>query len=494
MSYPLDDLGLFLDLYELTMVQGFFKRNPNQEAVFDTFIRKAPFSESEGYVVLAGLDPLLEVLENFHFNEEAILFLKKQEMFSEEFLTFLKEFRFNGTLESLPEGSVIFPNEPFLRVKGTLIECQLVEGVVLNFLNFQSLIATKASRLIWGAGAKNVLEFGLRRAQGVDGALSATRATIIGGAKATSNVLAGKLFNIPIKGTMAHSWVMSFDTEREAFQTYAELYPNACTLLIDTYNTLESGIKNAIPILQNLKEKDYKNFGIRIDSGDLDYLSKKVREELDKANLKEAFITVSNDLDENIISQMISSNVPIDVWGVGTKLVTGGNTSSLSGVFKLCAMKEKNSNSWQDKMKVTDNISKTSQPGIKNVIRFFNKNKEMIGDLIFLEEEKEDLIQKLEKKETIKAYHPFNSKTPWKIQEYTSFEILLNPIMKEGKRLEAKKELIEIQKKTFESFKQLNPRYYRLVNPHIYKVGLSENLFKKKEYYLKSYENNVSHS
>lgn len=494
MSYSLGDLGLFLDLYELTMVQGFFKRNPYQEAVFDTFIRKAPFNESEGYIVLAGLDPLLEVLENFHFNEKDLSFLREQGFFEESFLTFLKNFKFQGTIESLSEGSVIFPNEPFLRVKGSLIEAQLIEGIVLNFLNFQSLIATKSSRLIWGAGAKTVLEFGLRRAQGIDGALSATRAAIIGGAQATSNVLAGKTFNIPIKGTMAHSWVMSFESEKEAFQAYADLYPNACTLLIDTYNTLESGIKNAIPILKNLKEKGYKNFGIRIDSGDLDYLSKKVREELDKANLKEAFITVSNDLDENIISQMISSQVPIDIWGVGTKLVTGGSTSSLSGVFKLCAIKENSSHQWQDKMKVTDNISKTSQPGIKNIIRFFNKNKEMIGDLIFLEEEREDLLTKTNKKEPIKAYHPFNSKTPWKIQEYTSFEILLKPIMQKGKSLEPKKELKEIQRKTFESFEQLNPRYYRLVNPHIYKVGLSENLFKKKEYYLKSYENKVSHS
>lgn len=494
MPYSLDNLGLFMDLYELTMVQGFFKRNPHQEAVFDAFIRKSPFSENEGYIVLAGLDPLLEVLENFHFKEEDIIFLREQRIFSEEFLNFLKEFQFNGTIDSLPEGSVIFPNEPFLRIKGTLIEAQLMEGLVLNFLNFQSLIATKSSRLIWGAGAKNVLEFGLRRAQGVNGAISASRASIIGGAIATSNTLAGKLFNIPVKGTMAHSWVMSFENERESFEAYADLYPNACTLLIDTYNTLESGIKNAIPVLKSLKEKGYKNFGIRIDSGDLDYLSKKVREKLNEAGLEEAFITVSNDLDENIISQMISSQVPIDIWGVGTKLVTGGNTSSLSGVLKLCAIKEEGVNSWQDKMKVTDNISKTSQPGIKNVIRFFNKEKEMMGDLIFLEEEKEELLKQVEKKEVIKAYHPFNSKTPWNIKNYDNFEILLTPVMKEGKKLNSSLPLEEIQKKTYESFEQLNPRYYRLVNPHIYQVGLSHFLFKKKEGYLKSYENKVSHS
>lgn len=480
-------LGLFLDLYELTMTQGFFKRNPKQRAVFDAFIRKSPYFQDEGYILFAGLDPLLKALKDFCFSQPDIEYLKSLNLFSNDFLNFLSTFSFKGTLYSTYEGKIIFPNVPFLRMEGTLIELQLVEGLVLNTLNFQSLIATKSSRIVFGAGAKRVLEFGLRRAQGIDGALSATRASFIGGAEATSHTLAAKILDIPVKGTMAHSWIMSFSNERQAFEAYAKMYPSSCILLIDTYNTLKSGIVNAIPVLKSLKEQGYRGYGVRIDSGDLGYLSQEVRKQLDNSQLNEALITVSNDLDETIIASLLNSQTPIDIWGVGTNLSSGGKHSALSGVFKLSALENTEKSLFEDKMKITDNITKTSQPGIKNVMRFYDAKGFILADLIYLEEEQEELLDSIQLHKPIQFFHPFGLLTPWLLNEYEKAEILLNLVMKKGQISLPSYSLQDIQKQTQKSFSQLEPRYYRLVNPHIYRIGLSQNLFEKKESLLKKH-------
>ena len=307
--------ALFTDFYELTMAQGFWKNNMNTPAVFDMFFRRQPFNT--GFSVFSGINPLLKTLSEFRFSKEDIAYLASLDFFDPDFLDYLKDFRFSGDLYAMDEGSIIFPNEPIIRVHANMIEAQLIEGLVLNSINFESLIATKAARIWHSSGYGNIMEFGLRRAQGSDGAMSASRAAFIGGASSTSNTLAGKKYGIPVKGTMAHSWIMSFETELEAFESYAELFPNNSIFLIDTYDTLGSGIENAIIVGKKLKEQGY-NFGVRLDSGDIHYLSVEVRKRLDKAGLPDAFITVSNELSEEIIENLLLQKAPIDSWGVGT--------------------------------------------------------------------------------------------------------------------------------------------------------------------------------
>ncbi len=316
--------ALFTDFYELTMAQGYWKNGMDSRAVFDMFFRRHPFHG--GFSLFAGLDPLLEALEGFRFQGEDLAWLEAQGMFEDGFLRYLEGFRFSGDVWAMREGQVAFPQVPLLRVHAGLIEAQLIEGLVLNTINFQSLIATKSARVALAARGKRVMEFGLRRAQGYDGALSASRACFIGGAAASSNALAARIYGIPAMGTMAHSWVMAFPGEREAFAAYADLYPRATTLLIDTYDTLASGIVNAVEAGKALKERGLK-FGVRLDSGDIDYLSRKVRDALDSAGLEDAFIVVSNELDEDIIERLAAGGAPVDVWGVGTHLVKIGRAS-----------------------------------------------------------------------------------------------------------------------------------------------------------------------
>ena len=308
--------ALFTDFYELTMTQGYFLKKHNPRVVFDMFFRALPFDG--GYAVFAGLDSFLENLAAFRFSEEDIAYLRKRGGFNPAFLDYLSGFSFQGDIYSMREGTAAFPGEPMLRVEGTLIETQLIEGMLLNHINFQTLIATKTSRILQASRQGSIMEFGLRRAQGRDGAMSASRAAFIGGASATSNTLAGALFHIPVSGTMAHSWVMSFDSELEAFRDFADIYAENPVLLIDTYDTLGSGIENAVKVGLELQKKG-RNFGVRLDSGDLCYLSKKVRQKLDEAGLQKAFIVVSNDLDEYIIAQLISEGAPIDAWGRGNQ-------------------------------------------------------------------------------------------------------------------------------------------------------------------------------
>jgi nicotinate phosphoribosyltransferase len=483
-----DNLTLLTDFYELTMMQGYFygffessgfagssgfeeSEFPEQGSVFEMFFRHQPFGG--GYSVYAGLDPLLDAIENIGFTEKDLRFLESQEVFKKEFLAYLSDFTFKGDIYSIKEGSMAFPGEPLLRVSGTLLETQLIESMVLNFINFQTLIATKTARIVDTAGEKPVLEFGLRRAQGVDGALSGTRAAFIGGAASTSNTLAGKKYNIPVSGTMAHSFVMSAGSELEAFRKYAEIYPDRCVLLIDTYDTLRSGIPNAISVFKELKKKNPSLLAVRIDSGDLEYLSIEARKSFDKAGLPEVKIFVSSDIDEWIIRQIKNSGVPIDAWGVGTRLITGGNDPALSGVYKIVAQKK--GDIIKPCIKISNQSEKITNPGIKNIMRFYKGNT-MLCDLLYLEEEERDLLNKIEKKDPIRFNHPATDYSGFVLKEYDYAKPLLKKVMEKGKRISAPVPLTEIKKYRQDEINSLDKTYRRLLNPHTYKVSLSDNL------------------
>ena len=373
----------------------------------------------------------------------------------------------------MAEGELIFPNEPLIRVHGSLVEAQLLETVLLNVRNFQTLIATKTARIVEAANGKNILEFGLRRAQGFNGALSATRASFIGGAYGTSNVLAGKLFGIPVQGTMAHSWVMAFETEEEAFAKYAELYPETTVILVDTFNTIKNGLPDAINILKELKGKKIKNFGIRLDSGDFEYLSKTARSMLDDEGLNEAKIIVSNELDENIIEELVNKKSPIDVFGVGYNLVTGKDDPALTGVYKLCSISK--DNKFMPCLKISDDPRKTTNPDIKNILRFY-KNNEMLADLIVLENEKDIILEKIKFKRPIEFRHPDYEHKFFILNEYDEIKILLNKVIEKGKLISPNPKIYDIKNNSKINMKKINPTYKRLLNPHVYKVSISEKL------------------
>lgn len=461
--------ALFTDFYELTMAQGYWKENMNQEVVFDMFFRKHPFNG--GFSVLAGNETLLDVLTAFRFSSEDIEYLRQQKIFEEGFLDYLKDFRFTGDLYMMDEGTVVFPQEPLVRIHANLIEAQIIEGMLLNHVNFQSLIATKTAR-VWLASNKDpIMEFGLRRAQGPDGAMSATRAAYIGGAAGTSNTLGGKLYGIPVMGTMAHAWIMSHKSELDAFREYAKIYPQNSVFLIDTYDTLKSGIKNAIIAGKELMEKGY-NFGVRLDSGDISYLSRKVRKELDEAGCSNAKISVSNELTEEIISTLKMSDAPIDSWGVGTHMVTGGNESSFTGVYKLAARHDKE-NGMTPAMKFSDNPAKTTNPGVKNVYRLYDENGMATADILALEEET------IESGKEYRYYHPMVD-----YRQFTFNAARVEPLLK--KRLEKGErtlprlpdsEQLKISRQNMQTqLDTLDGSYKRLLNPHIYKVSISEKL------------------
>ncbi|MFN3550876.1 MAG: nicotinate phosphoribosyltransferase [Endomicrobiia bacterium] len=460
---------LLVDFYELTMAQGYFLYKKNFDVVFDLNFRKPPFNC--GFIIFAGLQTFVEEILNLQISEEDIEYLNSLKLFKKEFIEYLKNFRFSGSIYSVEEGEIVFPKEPVLRIHAPLIQAQIIESILLNIINFQSLIATKTARIVEVAKGRSVFEFGLRRAQGTDGAISATRAAYIGGADGTSNVLAGKIFSIPVRGTMAHSWVMSFDNEYEAFEKFADLYPNNTILLVDTYDTLKSGIKNAIKIFKKLKKKGIKNFGIRLDSGDLEVLSKQVRKILDKNGFKEAKIVVSNELDEYIIEQLLSRNSPIDIFGVGTKLVTGSPDAYLSGVYKMVAKKE--NNSYVPVIKISDTPQKVSLPHIKNITRFFSEEK-ILFDIIHLENEKvksDDIL-----------YHPdFHYEIKLNNVNFCYKNKMLKQIVKNGNLVYKFPSIKEIRDRTKQNLQFLSSEYKRLINSHIYPVGISENLKKLKE-------------
>ena len=463
-----DVSALTTDFYELTMMQGYYLNNENPDVVFDMFYRKNPFDG--GYAVFAGLGEMLSQLESLNFSANDIAYLKSLNIFDQRFLDYLSTYRFHGDIYAPKEGTTVFPGEPLVRVHTKLIDAQLIESLLLNTINFQTLIATKAMRVCTAAKDGTVMEFGLRRAQGMDGGLSASRAAYIGGCKLTSNTLAGKVFGIPVGGTMAHSWIMAYDNELEAFREFSKIYPNNCILLIDTYDTLGSGIENAIIVGKEQKAKGLK-VGVRIDSGDLSYLARAVRQRLDEAGLEDATICVSNDLTEEIITTLVTDGVPINSWGVGTNLVTGGNQSALGGVYKLAA-KRRPDGSFQPTIKVSNSYAKTTNPGIKQIYRFYGQDDLAIADLITLDDEK------IEPGKDLIFFHPFTDGDLFQLKagKYSRFEKLLNLVMKDGKVCMEKTELKDIQAYAKESQSHFHRTYKRLINPHIYKVSLSKKL------------------
>lgn len=468
--------ALFTDFYELTMAQGYFTAGVNERAVFDVFFRRNPFSG--GFSIFAGLGTLLDAITQFKYSSDDIEYLRSLGMFREDFLQYLATFHFTGDIYAMKEGEVIFPAEPLVRIEAPLIECQILEGVVLNILNFQSLIATKTARIHYATN-KPIMEFGLRRAQGPDGAMGATRAAMIGGAAGTSNTLAAKLFGIKAMGTMAHSWVMSFDNELTAFRTYASLYPNNAVFLIDTYDTLHSGIGNAITAGAELVSKGH-NFGVRLDSGDIGYLTREVRKRLDAAGFPSATIAVSNELTEEIVSTLEADGAPVDSWGVGTHMVTGGNESSFTGVYKLAAKTVMGK--LTPVMKFSDNPEKATNPGLKNVFRLTDSTGSAIADIIALQDEK------IIAGEEYTFSHPMMD-----FREFTTIpfavESLLHKYIENGTRVD--KVLSESDAiKNASAYRQkrlalFDESYKRILNPHVYKVSLTQALKRLKVDFLK---------
>ena len=460
--------ALVTDFYELTMMQGYFLKDHNPRVVFDMFYRTNPFSG--GYTVFTGLEEVIDALEDVRFSSDDIEYLRSLKFFDPSFLDFLAHYRFSGDVYAFDEGTPAFPGEPLVRIESSLIDCQLVEAFVLNTLNFQTLIATKANRMVYATRGKGaIMEFGLRRAQGENGAHAASRAAYIGGTKVTSNTYAGKKYGIPVSGTMAHSWIMSFGSEEEAFRQYASIYPDNAVLLIDTYDTLGSGIEAAIKIGLEQKAKG-KRIGVRIDSGDLNYLPRVIRDRLDKAGLTDATICVSNDLTEEIIQTLVADGVPIDSWGIGTHLVTGGTQSSLNGVYKLAAKQE--NGVFEPTLKVSNSFEKTTNPGIKQVYRFYDENDNALADLITLDDEevRNDVNHTF--------FHPFSMGDFFVMRKdsYKYSRPLLSQKMKGGRRISEKRELHEIQAYAASSLEHLHKSYKRQINPHIYKVSLSRRL------------------
>ena len=468
-------LTLLTDFYQLTMAYGYWKTGmAEKESVFNLFFRKNPFNG--GFTINCGLAYVIDFINNFRFTDEAINFLAevkgddRQPMFEADFLEYLRDLTFTCDVDAIPEGTAVFPHEPLVRVRGPILQCQLIESPLLNFINFQTLIATKAARIHIAARGEPVLEFGLRRAQGIDGAIAASRASYIGGTSSTSNVLAGKLFGIPLSGTHAHSWIMAFDDEVSAFKAYAEAMPNNCVLLVDTYNTLE-GIKKAIEVGEMLREKGKKLLGVRIDSGDLAYFSIEARRLLDEAGLEETQIVASNDLDENIISSLRSQDAKIDVWGIGTKLVTAYDQPALGAVYKLSALK--NSDRWEYKLKLSEQALKVNNPGIQQVRRFSTADgdaKGLVADMLY------DTQQPLGKKHTIIDPMDLTRRKVIKSGEVASKDLLV-PVFKGGKQVYQSPDLHTIREQTIRSLEELPAGVKRFVNPHSYPVGLEEKLF-----------------
>ena len=470
------NLTLLTDLYELTMMQGYFETQENQTVVFDVFFRDNP--NKGGYSVMAGLDQVIDYIKNLNFSYEDVDYLIGLGLFSEDFLLYLSGFHFSGDIYAIPEGSVIFPREPLLKVVAPIMEAQLVETAILTILNHQCLIATKASRVVYAAQGDGIMEFGLRRAQGPDAGLYGARAAVIGGCVGTSNVLAGEMFDVPIMGTHAHSWIMTFKDEYTAFKEYARLYPDACTLLVDTYDTLKSGVPNAIRVFQEFKDagKPLIKYGIRLDSGDLAYLSKEARKMLDEAGFPEATICASNDLDEFLLHDLKMQGAAIDSWGVGTNLITSKDCPSFGGVYKLAAIQNEKGD-FVPKIKISENTEKITNPGNKTIYRIYEKASGKIkADLICFADEV------IDPKQDLLLFDPMDTwkKTKLAGGTYTVREILL-PIFKNGECLYKSPTLKEIAAYCREEKDTLWDETKRLFYPHRVYVDLSQKLYAVKQ-------------
>lgn len=467
------NLTLLTDLYELTMMQGYFKNNTNETVIFDAFYRTNP--SDSGYAIVAGLDQLIDYIKNLHFSNEDIKYLKGLEIFDDDFLEYLSNFKFSGDIYAIPEGTVVFPREPLVKIIAPIMEAQLIETAILNIINHQSLIATKASRVCYAAKGDGVMEFGLRRAQGPDAGIYGARAAVIGGCVGTSNVLAGQLFDVPVKGTHAHSWVMSFPDEYSAFKKYSELYPTACLLLVDTYDTLKSGVPNAIRIFQEMKTAGIplNSYGIRLDSGDLAYLSKEARKMLDNAGFDDAIISASSDLDEYLIDSLKTQGAAITSWGVGTNLITSKDCPAFGGVYKLAAVKNPDNGEFIPKIKLSENTAKITNPGNKTIYRIYTRgDKKIKADLISLVGEEID-----ETKDLVL----FDSVETWKKTKLSggSFVVreLLIPVFKNGECVYTSPSVMEIRNYCQQELNTLWDETRRLINPHKVYVDLSDQLY-----------------
>ena len=474
-----NNLTLLTDLYELTMMQGYFKNPTNQTVVFDMFYRNNPCDG--GFAICAGLEQMIEYIENLRFSEEDITYLRSLGIFEDDFLEYLSNFRFTGDIYAIPEGTVIFPREPMVKVIAPIMEAQLVETAILNIMNHQSLIATKAARVCHAAKGDPIMEFGLRRAQGPDAGIYGARAAVIAGCIGTSNVLAGQMFDIPVKGTHAHSWIMSFPSELEAFRTYAELFPDNCLLLVDTYDTLNSGVKHAIQVFREMREKGIhsKLFGIRLDSGDLAYLTKKARIMLDEAGFPDAIISASSDLDEYLINSLMNQGAKITSWGVGTNLITSKDCPSFGGVYKLACIIDENGTEIP-KIKVSENVEKVTNPGNKKILRIYDKASGKIkADLITLEDEVFTEDQPLTLFDPLATW----KRTRLEAGTYTIRELLV-PIFKNGQCVYESPSVMDIQAYCTQEKATLWDESKRLINPQEVYVDLSRKLYDLKNQLL----------
>lgn len=472
-----NNLTLLTDLYELTMMQGYFKNPTNQTVVFDMFYRDNPCGGA--YAITAGLEQMIEYIENLRFTEEDIEYLRTLHAFEEDFLEYLSNFHFSGDIYAIPEGTVVFPREPLVKVIAPIMEAQLVETAILNIINHQSLIATKAARVCHAAKGDGVMEFGLRRAQGPDAGIFGARAAMIAGCSGTSCVLTGQMFDVPVLGTHAHSWIMSFPDEYTAFKTYAKLYPNACTLLVDTYDVLKSGVPNAIRVFEEMREEGIPltKYGIRIDSGDLAYLSKEAYKMLAAAGFDDAIIAASSDLDEYLIESLKAQDAKINSWGVGTRLITSKDNPAFGGVYKLAAVKDANSSTFIPKIKLSENTEKVTNPGNKTVYRIYSKSTGKIkADLICLADEK------INPEETLVLFDPVDTWKKTKVLGGT-YEVreLLIPVIKEGKKVYDSPSVMELRDYCTKEKNTLWEESKRFTNPQKVYVDLSQKLYDLKK-------------
>ena len=469
-----ENLTLLTDFYELTMMQGYFKNKTNPKVVFDAFYRVNP--SGNGFAVCAGLEQIIDYIKNLNFSYEDIEYLRNLSIFDEDFLEYLAGFHFTGDIYAVPEGTVVFPMEPLVKVVAPIMEAQLIETALLNIINHQSLIATKAARVCYAAQGDPVMEFGLRRAQGPDAGTLGARAAVIGGCAGTSNVLCAKRFGVPALGTHAHSWIMSFPDELTAFRTYARMYPDNATLLVDTYDTLRSGVPNAIKVFTELRDSGNMpvKYGIRLDSGDLAYLSKKARKLLDAAGFTDASICASSDLDEYLISSLKSQHAAVDSWGVGTNLITSKDCPAFGGVYKLAAIER--DGVFEPKIKLSENSWKVTNPGNKTIYRIYDTEGKLKADLIALTEEEIDPKQPLLLFDPVETW----KKTLLHPGEYTMKELLV-PVFEGGKCVYTSPSVMDIRAYCAQDIDTLWDESRRLVNPHRVYIDLSKRLWNLKQ-------------
>lgn len=478
------NLTLLTDLYELTMMQGYFKeKDANETVIFDAFYRNNP--GGNGYAICAGLEQVIEYINELHFDQDDVDYLRSIGLFDEDFLEYLHHFKFSGDIYAIPEGTVVFPREPLVKVIAPIMEAQLIETALLNIINHQSLIATKTARVVHAAAGDGVMEFGLRRAQGPDAGIYGARAAMIAGCIGTSNVLAGKMFHVPIKGTHAHSWIMSFPDELTAFRNYAKLYPTACILLVDTYDTLKSGVPNAIKVFKEMRKAGIPltSYGIRLDSGDLAYLSKKAKNMLDEAGFPDAVISASNDLDETLINSLKIQGATINSWGVGTNMITSKDCPSFGGVYKLAAVMDKKTGRFSPKIKLSENAEKITNPGNKAIKRIYSRETgKIIADLICLEGET------FKENHSLLLFDPIETwkKTHLAPDTYTIRDLLVQ-VFKGGKCVYPSPSVMDIQSYCQKELDTLWDESRRLVNPHEVYVDLSNELWHMKNQLLDSY-------